>query len=70
KLNRRVPSIENDSVSSSPMMQPIEHASLTGDALDFKGATEPLTSRSLSVEKKVVLVRHGLSSWNAESRIQ
>ncbi|XP_057871774.2 probable 2-carboxy-D-arabinitol-1-phosphatase isoform X6 [Cryptomeria japonica] len=69
-LNGQVASIENECVSSSPVIQPNENVSLTGGAFDFKGATEPLTSTSLSVKKKVVLVRHGLSSWNAESRIQ
>eukprot|EP00252_Welwitschia_mirabilis_P004749 TRINITY_DN15048_c0_g1_i2.p1 TRINITY_DN15048_c0_g1~~TRINITY_DN15048_c0_g1_i2.p1 ORF type:complete len:240 (-),score=36.78 TRINITY_DN15048_c0_g1_i2:607-1326(-) len=43
---------------------------LTGGSFDFKGATESLSSRSSPILKKVVLVRHGLSSWNSESRIQ
>ncbi|CAN6443541.1 unnamed protein product [Victoria cruziana] len=44
--------------------------SLTGSAYDFKGATTSLVSGPLTNSKKVTLVRHGLSSWNADSRIQ
>ncbi|OVA07778.1 Histidine phosphatase superfamily [Macleaya cordata] len=45
-------------------------ASVTGGAYDFKRATTSLTHELLSSSKKVTLVRHGLSSWNDESRIQ
>ncbi|XP_058095840.1 probable 2-carboxy-D-arabinitol-1-phosphatase isoform X4 [Magnolia sinica] len=45
-------------------------ASMTGGAYDFKGATTSLTYEPLSSSKKVTLVRHGLSSWNQDSRIQ
>lgn len=43
---------------------------MTGGAYDFKRATSPLTYEILSAPKKVTLLRHGLSSWNDESRIQ
>lgn len=43
---------------------------LTGSAFDFKKATISLTDKSISSSKKVTLVRHGLSSWNLESRVQ
>ncbi|KAL5575419.1 hypothetical protein UlMin_017118 [Ulmus minor] len=42
---------------------------MTGGAFDFKKATTSLTDTLIS-SKKVTLVRHGLSSWNEESRIQ
>ncbi|XWS19594.1 hypothetical protein CRYUN_Cryun31cG0028900 [Craigia yunnanensis] len=44
--------------------------SLTGTAYDFERATTSLTRKSLSTSKKVTLVRHGLSSWNEEGRVQ
>jgi serine/threonine-protein phosphatase PGAM5 len=43
---------------------------MTGAAYDFKGATTSLTGEILSCPKKVTIVRHGLSSWNEESRVQ
>lgn len=43
---------------------------MTGAAYDFNRATTSLTRKLLSSPKKVTLVRHGLSSWNQESRIQ
>ncbi|KAK9131777.1 hypothetical protein Scep_011305 [Stephania cephalantha] len=46
------------------------NASMTGGAYDFKGATTSLTYELLSSSKKITIVRHGLSSWNDESRIQ
>ncbi|XP_048497089.1 probable 2-carboxy-D-arabinitol-1-phosphatase isoform X2 [Beta vulgaris subsp. vulgaris] len=44
--------------------------SLTGGALDFRKATTSLSPHRLSSPKKITIVRHGLSSWNAESRVQ
>ncbi|XP_021740594.1 probable 2-carboxy-D-arabinitol-1-phosphatase [Chenopodium quinoa] len=44
--------------------------SLTGGALEFQKATTSLSSEQLPSPKKITLVRHGLSSWNAESRVQ
>ncbi|XP_039065144.1 probable 2-carboxy-D-arabinitol-1-phosphatase isoform X1 [Hibiscus syriacus] len=44
--------------------------SLTGTAYDFERATISLTRESLSSPKKVTLVRHGLSSWNKEGKVQ
>ncbi|CAN1279142.1 hypothetical protein LINPERPRIM_LOCUS16898 [Linum perenne] len=47
-----------------------DDATVTGSAFDFARATSSLTGRSLSSPKKVTIVRHGLSSWNHESRVQ
>jgi serine/threonine-protein phosphatase PGAM5 len=44
--------------------------SMTGGAFDFERATTSLSNQSLSSSKKVTLVRHGLSSWNQESKVQ
>ncbi|KAK7331933.1 hypothetical protein VNO80_28678 [Phaseolus coccineus] len=44
--------------------------SVTGGAYDFAKATTSLTNELISSPKKVTLLRHGLSTWNAESRIQ
>ncbi|KAI4296741.1 hypothetical protein L6164_036670 [Bauhinia variegata] len=44
--------------------------SVTGGAYDFMKATTSLTGELISSSKKVTLIRHGLSTWNAESRIQ
>ncbi|CAO2161738.1 unnamed protein product [Urochloa humidicola] len=43
---------------------------VTGAAYSFTGATTSLTNKILTSSKKITLVRHGLSSWNAESRVQ
>ncbi|KAA0056988.1 hypothetical protein IC582_029370 [Cucumis melo] len=43
---------------------------MTGGAFDFRKATTSLTERSISTSKKVTLVRHGLSTWNEESKVQ
>lgn len=43
---------------------------LTGGAFDFEKATTSLTRKALACPKKVTLVRHGLSSWNEEGRVQ
>ncbi|CAL2251732.1 unnamed protein product [Prunus armeniaca] len=46
-------------------------AAMTGGAFDFTRATTSLTdNKSIASSKKVTLVRHGLSSWNEESRVQ
>lgn len=45
-------------------------ASVTGGAYDFGRATKSLTQKLISYPKKVTLVRHGLSSWNDEGRVQ
>lgn len=42
----------------------------TGGATDFRRATAPLVPKRMSNAKTVMLVRHGLSSWNAEGRVQ
>nr|XP_043623721.1 probable 2-carboxy-D-arabinitol-1-phosphatase [Erigeron canadensis] len=44
--------------------------SVTGGSYDFSKATTSLTQKLLSSPKQVTLVRHGLSSWNDESRVQ
>lgn len=43
---------------------------VTGGAWDFRKATISLAPHPLSSPKKVTIVRHGLSSWNFESRVQ
>ncbi|XP_050222473.1 probable 2-carboxy-D-arabinitol-1-phosphatase [Mercurialis annua] len=45
-------------------------ASISGGAYGFENATTSLTQKLLSSSKKVTLVRHGLSSWNLEGRVQ
>ncbi|GMP74669.1 hypothetical protein CsSME_00032030 [Camellia sinensis var. sinensis] len=58
--------------SETPLTTETLHndASMTGGAYDFERATISLTQKLLSSPKKVTLVRHGLSSWNDESRVQ
>ncbi|KAL8468024.1 hypothetical protein ACS0TY_031321 [Phlomoides rotata] len=46
------------------------NASLTGGAYDFDRATTSLSQKLLSSPKKVTIVRHGLSTWNKEGRVQ
>ncbi|KAF9672342.1 hypothetical protein SADUNF_Sadunf11G0031400 [Salix dunnii] len=48
----------------------VNDSSITGGAYDFDRATTSLTQKLLSSSKKVTIVRHGLSSWNEESRVQ
>eukprot|EP00850_Spirogloea_muscicola_P017930 SM000159S01761 [mRNA] locus=s159:168662:171159:+ [translate_table: standard] len=43
---------------------------MTGGSVDVSGATAPLIMGPLAHEKKIVMVRHGLSSWNEEGRVQ
>ncbi|XP_024987654.1 probable 2-carboxy-D-arabinitol-1-phosphatase isoform X2 [Cynara cardunculus var. scolymus] len=43
---------------------------VTGGAYDFSKATTSVTHKLLSAPKQVTLVRHGLSTWNDESRVQ
>ncbi|CAA6665772.1 unnamed protein product [Spirodela intermedia] len=63
--------------SSSKWLQSSLYRGATGKhlfsdwgAFDFKGATTSLTDKPMPFPKKVTLVRHGLSSWNEESRVQ
>ncbi|KAL3522271.1 hypothetical protein ACH5RR_015105 [Cinchona calisaya] len=63
------------SSSSSPNLQITTEkfgndASLTGGAYDFEKATTSLTKKLLFTPKNVTLVRHGLSTWNEEGRVQ
>ncbi|XP_077229500.1 putative 2-carboxy-D-arabinitol-1-phosphatase isoform X2 [Tasmannia lanceolata] len=67
-LTIRCSSPNNSRVSI--LTEQLQDASMTGGAYDFKRATPPLTYEPLSSSKKVTLLRHGLSSWNEESRIQ
>ncbi|PQM34134.1 hypothetical protein Pyn_12833 [Prunus yedoensis var. nudiflora] len=85
-LNRTDPKLKTDlcssvtlgircSSSSSDVDQTFEKsendAAMTGGAFDFTRATTSLTdNKSIASSKKVTLVRHGLSSWNEESRVQ
>lgn len=43
---------------------------MTGGAYGFEKATTSLTQKLMSSPKNVTLVRHGLSSWNLENRVQ
>ncbi|MQL98140.1 hypothetical protein Taro_030840 [Colocasia esculenta] len=70
KLNVLVAQVQNgfNSISTADQLETIP--SMTGGAFDFKGATISLTNELMTSPKKVTLVRHGLSSWNEESRVQ
>ncbi|WVZ72964.1 hypothetical protein U9M48_021341 [Paspalum notatum var. saurae] len=57
-------------VSVQKSLPPDNDTPVTGAAYSFTGATTSLTSKILTSSKKITLVRHGLSSWNAESRVQ
>ncbi|PSS24641.1 2-carboxy-D-arabinitol-1-phosphatase precursor [Actinidia chinensis var. chinensis] len=46
------------------------NVSMTGGAYNFERATISVTQKLMSAPKKVTIVRHGLSSWNEESRVQ
>eukprot|EP00250_Pteridium_aquilinum_P005878 c15903_g1_i1 orf=149-1108(+) len=59
-----------ESVTQSLAKALVERISLTGGAFDFTGATKPLVQEPLKKVKNVVLVRHGLSTWNENSKIQ
>ncbi|KAB5534004.1 hypothetical protein DKX38_017090 [Salix brachista] len=48
----------------------VNDSSITGGAYDFDRASTSLTQKLLPSSKKVTIVRHGLSSWNEESRVQ
>ncbi|KAJ9690454.1 hypothetical protein PVL29_012880 [Vitis rotundifolia] len=72
---QRPPTLQIRCSNSSPdtpsITEKLEYEpSMTGAAYDFNRATTSLTRKLLSSPKKVTLVRHGLSSWNKESRIQ
>lgn len=67
KLGSHIFRVQN-SLSNVPIEE--DHTAMTGSAYDFKGATISLTDGRISSSKKVTLVRHGLSSWNNESRVQ
>lgn len=59
-----------EAVTQSLAKELVNRLSLTGGAYDFTGATKPLIQNRLKKVKHVVLVRHGLSTWNEDSRIQ
>ena len=60
-----VPVPAASAVISSPVV--VER---TGGAIGFDGATEPLGPISAGGGKRIVLLRHGLSAWNEEGRVQ
>ncbi|XAR59153.1 2-carboxy-D-arabinitol-1-phosphatase [Bertholletia excelsa] len=70
------PSIVRIQCSSSRSEPPLtsdkldNNVPMTGGAYDFHGATISLAQKLLPSPKKVIIVRHGLSSWNQESRVQ
>ncbi|ERN06587.1 hypothetical protein AMTRI_Chr01g135380 [Amborella trichopoda] len=68
--NSIVSRAQDTSNNALTVEQLVNKAPTTGGAIDFKGGTLPLTYEPLSTSKEVTLVRHGLSSWNSESRIQ
>ncbi|XP_020592975.1 probable 2-carboxy-D-arabinitol-1-phosphatase isoform X2 [Phalaenopsis equestris] len=69
-LMRRLTIVAQDSINNVPTRNGTEiHFPVTGGAYDFRGATS-LSDELLSSSKRVTLLRHGLSSWNEESRIQ
>ncbi|CAA7402529.1 unnamed protein product [Spirodela intermedia] len=65
-----VPRVQNGFNRLSTVEQLESISSVTGGAFDFKGATTSLTDKPMPFPKMVTLVRHGLSSWNEESRVQ
>ncbi|XP_014519166.1 probable 2-carboxy-D-arabinitol-1-phosphatase isoform X2 [Vigna radiata var. radiata] len=74
-LSRIRSSVSSSSSSTTtteltPDKLPTIDSSVTGGAYDFAKATTSLTNELISSPKKVTLLRHGLSTWNAESRIQ
>ncbi|KAF3328812.1 putative phosphatase C1620.13-like protein [Carex littledalei] len=70
KDESRITKVRSNVNSVSTETKSDNEASMTGAAYDFKGATISLTGEILSSPKKVTIVRHGLSSWNEESRVQ
>ncbi|OMO65160.1 hypothetical protein COLO4_31477 [Corchorus olitorius] len=72
-IYRSIPRIRCSSYSAEqPIIaeKPQNDHSLTGTAYDFERATTSLTGQFLLNSKKVTIVRHGLSTWNEEGRIQ
>ncbi|XP_062096194.1 probable 2-carboxy-D-arabinitol-1-phosphatase isoform X2 [Humulus lupulus] len=57
-------------ISSDELLLQNNIPPMTGGAFDFKRATTSLTDQIISSPKRVTLVRHGLSTWNEESKIQ
>ncbi|WCJ27030.1 2-carboxy-D-arabinitol-1-phosphatase [Euphorbia peplus] len=55
---------------ATEVLEDYASASVTGGALGFESATTSLTQKLLTSSKKVTIVRHGLSSWNSEGRVQ
>ncbi|EEF43273.1 probable 2-carboxy-D-arabinitol-1-phosphatase [Ricinus communis] len=68
KLGIQCSNFSPDMPSATEML--LNDASITGGAYGFESATTSLTQKLLSSSKKVTLVRHGLSSWNLEGRVQ
>ncbi|KAI5072732.1 hypothetical protein GOP47_0012838, partial [Adiantum capillus-veneris] len=71
-VNHRVGGAQvlTDTVEQSLANELVSRLPLTGGAFDFTGAAKPLLQKPLKKVKHVVLVRHGLSTWNEDSRIQ
>ncbi|XP_078431514.1 putative 2-carboxy-D-arabinitol-1-phosphatase [Wolffia australiana] len=70
RVDNRISESENGYHRLSAVEQLESVSSMTGGAFDFKGATTSLTDKPLPYPKTVTLVRHGLSTWNEESRVQ
>ncbi|XP_028788752.1 probable 2-carboxy-D-arabinitol-1-phosphatase [Neltuma alba] len=60
----------SSSEATSEKLATVDGFPLTGGAYDFTQATTSLTNESISSSKTVILIRHGLSTWNSASRIQ
>ncbi|BAT87078.1 hypothetical protein LR48_Vigan09g244100 [Vigna angularis] len=70
RIRSSVSSSSSTTTELTPDKLPTIDSSVTGGAYDFTKATTSLTNELISSPKKVTLLRHGLSTWNAESRIQ
>lgn len=56
--------------STIPSAVALQDSAFTGGSLNLIGSTDPLVINPLAHEKRILLVRHGLSIWNDEGRVQ
>lgn len=58
-------------INQTPTEDQVSNNALTtGGAYGFEGATTSLTNELMPSSKRVTLIRHGLSAWNEQSRVQ
>ncbi|KAH7682226.1 Histidine phosphatase superfamily clade-1 protein [Dioscorea alata] len=58
-------------INQTPAEDQVSNNALTtGGAYGFEGATTSLTNELMPSSKRVTLIRHGLSTWNEQSRVQ